>query len=508
MADKTVMLQLDITSDTSDAVRAADDVSEAYADMGTAIDKAAGNASAAESKLGGVADASDATATATAQAAGGLGDLGGALQLMPGPAAKVGLAMEAAAPAIMGVTGAADLANVVTEKLRLTQIKTAVSTAFKTAKDRVAAAATKAFAVAQLALNAVMSANPIALVVIAIAALVAAFVIAYKKSDTFRRIVDKAFGAVKRVVVGTVNTVVDFVRKHWKTGLLLLLTGPFGLAYLAVRKYGGKIRDAVVGAFNKVRDYVLDVGRKIVGYVSDAWTRAYTWTRDKVGQIKDRALDAFRGVIDWLRGFPADVVGFVSRAFDGARDKALTAVDKLREGVSTRFDRLLGIVGGLPRRILRGLGNMGTLLLDAGRDIIEGLIDGIEDMMGELRDKLGGITDLIPDIKGPPERDRKLLRPAGQLIMEGLLAGFDDRVGRMRTQLRRLTAEIRASVQASTADPVQLSLVGGSSAAQRQATTLVQIAVQGAIDPVSTAKQIKDLLERDASWRGRVVTTP
>ena len=57
-------------------------------------------------------------------------------------------------------------------------------------------AATKAFAAAQWLLNAAMSANPIGLVVLAIAALVAGLIIAYKRSETFRNIVNGALRAV------------------------------------------------------------------------------------------------------------------------------------------------------------------------------------------------------------------------------------------------------------------------------------------------------------------------
>lgn len=46
------------------------------------------------------------------------------------------------------------------------------------------------------ALNAAMSANPISLVVIAIAALVVGLIVAYNKSETFRKIVDAAFSAI------------------------------------------------------------------------------------------------------------------------------------------------------------------------------------------------------------------------------------------------------------------------------------------------------------------------
>ncbi len=55
----------------------------------------------------------------------------------------------------------------------------------------------KAWAAEQALLNLVMSANPIGLVIIAIAALVAAFITAYNTSETFRAIVDGALQWVK-----------------------------------------------------------------------------------------------------------------------------------------------------------------------------------------------------------------------------------------------------------------------------------------------------------------------
>jgi tape measure domain-containing protein len=55
---------------------------------------------------------------------------------------------------------------------------------------------TKAWAVAQAILNAVMDANPISLIIIGVAALVAALVVAYKHSETFRNIVQGAFHGI------------------------------------------------------------------------------------------------------------------------------------------------------------------------------------------------------------------------------------------------------------------------------------------------------------------------
>jgi len=72
---------------------------------------------------------------------------------------------------------------------------------------------------AQALFNLVLEANPIGLTVIAIAALVAAIVIAYKKSETFRNIVNAVWGAIKVAIAATVswlqNTALPIVLKVW-----------------------------------------------------------------------------------------------------------------------------------------------------------------------------------------------------------------------------------------------------------------------------------------------------
>jgi hypothetical protein len=75
-------------------------------------------------------------------------------------------------------------------------------------------AAMKAWSMAQAALNIVMSANPIGLVVIAIAALVVGLVYAYKHSETFRRVVQGAFHGIAdaaKAMWGAIRPVLKFV---------------------------------------------------------------------------------------------------------------------------------------------------------------------------------------------------------------------------------------------------------------------------------------------------------
>lgn len=67
------------------------------------------------------------------------------------------------------------------------------------AASKAAIAVSKAWKAIQLALNITMSANPIGVIVMAVAGLVAAFRIAYVHCESFRNIVDKIWDALKKV---------------------------------------------------------------------------------------------------------------------------------------------------------------------------------------------------------------------------------------------------------------------------------------------------------------------
>lgn len=122
-------------------------------------------------------------------------------------------------------------------------IHTAATTAM-TAAHKAAEAGATGLAVAQAGLNAVLKANPIGLVVAALAALAAGLVTAYKTSETFRNAVNSAFSAVKNIAQSAIGTVVD-----WINDLVAKIEG--AAAALANLKNGiGAAADAYNSAYN------------------------------------------------------------------------------------------------------------------------------------------------------------------------------------------------------------------------------------------------------------------
>lgn len=95
-------------------------------------------------------------------------------------------------------------------------------------------AITTAATAVQTAFNAVLAINPMTLIIIGIVALVAALVIAYKKFEGFRNVVDSVFGFIKGAVSGSIDVI-----KGYFEGLLGFYKGLFnGVAKLWNNTFG------------------------------------------------------------------------------------------------------------------------------------------------------------------------------------------------------------------------------------------------------------------------------
>jgi hypothetical protein len=142
------------------------------------------------------------------------------------------------------------------------------------------------------------------------------------------------------------------------------------------------------------------------------------------------AINAVIGAISWLGQLPGMVIGWFGSIFSGA-------VGKLGE--------LLSWLGGLPGMILRALGNLGSLLLDVGASILEGLWNGIKNAANWIKDKIIGlIKDIIP---GPIKSilginsPSKVAAELGRWVPLGLAQGIEQTsaaVARASTQLAGL----------------------------------------------------------------------
>lgn len=206
------------------------------------------------------------------------------------------------------------------------------------------AAAEKIAAAAQWALNAALSANPIGLIVIAIVALVAGLVLAYKKSETFRNIVNRAFDAVKRGAQAVANfvtrtipaafsKVIGWIKANWKK-IVAILTGPVGIAVYAIIRNWSKIR----AAFST-----------LLGWIKSAWKTAWSL----VVSIVRTYISTIRSLINGIRDAVKGVASFITSTFVSAwktlQRVATTAINAIKNPIETLKSLIDRVVDAISR---------------------------------------------------------------------------------------------------------------------------------------------------------------
>jgi hypothetical protein len=161
-------------------------------------------------------------------------------------------------------------------------------------------AATKAYAVVQRVLNMVMRANPIGLVITAITLLVGALILAYKKSDTFRAIVDKAFKAVKIAA-----------RIMWEG-----LRSAFSSIGGALSNIGGKFR-TFYAVSKAALDRLVSFARSVPGRIRGAFSGLYGIIANPVRNAVNAVRSWLNGLLSFARGIPGRIGGAIKGAVPG-----------------------------------------------------------------------------------------------------------------------------------------------------------------------------------------------
>lgn len=218
------------------------------------------------------------------------------------------------------------------------------------AATRLAAAGARVMALAQGALNLVMSANPIVLVAAAIAAVGAAFYLAYTKVKWFHDAVDSVFG---------------FIKGHWP--LLAPLFGPLGIAVALL-----------VGHFRTLKSIATSVASALKTGVGGA----LKWIGDQIGGLLDK-IGKLTGALDSIPG-----IGIAKK---GA--KLLGGIGHAAGGIAKKLPGLAtGGVVRTPGATLVGEHGPELLSLDRGArvDPLPRLVRGLSDRREQSSPSIGG----------------------------------------------------------------------------------------------------------------------
>ena len=310
----------------------------------------------------------------------------------------------------------------------------------------------KAFAL----LNTTMLANPIVLIVAAIAGLVAAFVTLWKKSEAFRNFwlnmwegIKNAFSAVVEWFGNAASNITGFFSNAWQ-GIKNAWSGAkewFGnvreginqkfedignwfsdkftkakdlaqKAWSGVKGYFGKVKDGVTGTWSKFDSWM-------GGKFGDAWTEAKKkFASSTVGQYFGQIGNSIKGTFSAVKS-----------ALSGNFSDAWTAIKGVFSGWGSFFS-------GLWDKAKAAFSNAGSNMLSIGKNIVEGLWSGISNSFQWIKDKISGwvgnVMDFIKGLFGIHSPSAVMRDEVGKMLGLGMAEGIEDSRNAVNGAVRKL----------------------------------------------------------------------
>ncbi|WP_425426216.1 phage tail tape measure protein [Brachybacterium massiliense] len=242
------------------------------------------------------------------------------------------------------------------------------------------------------------------------------------------------------------------------------------------------IFDALVTQISGAIDIIVAVLETVSNLLKGDWSAAW----ESIKGVVDGAITFVQGIIDQgmaiISGITGQTIDDIKRTF---RDGWALIVDT----VKTKAGDLIGEVKALPGKIKDGLGNMANLLKQAGKDLIQGMINGIGSMGQALKDKASGLAGGAVDaIKGKLgiASPSKVMQQVGVWTGEGLIQGVE--------KMQRGAAGAMADL-VTVPDAPRIGVQAAGRSARSDAQHL-HIHIEGAFvgDRIGLAREIEQIL--------------
>jgi TP901 family phage tail tape measure protein len=229
--------------------------------------------------------------------------------------------------------------------------------------------------------------------------------------------------AIWNLIVAIVQLAIAIIKlaiEVWLTAMQAIFTTVWSAIKTVVTTVWNAISAVIQTVINFLKPYISAALSAIQTTFTTIWNAIKTVVSTVVNAIKT----TIETVWNAIKSVTATVWGAIDK----------TIGDKIRSVITT--------VKGVYSQVVGIFKNAGSWLLNAGKQIIQGLINGVTSMISTFTDKIRSLTNLIPQLKGPPAKDKVLLERNGELIMTGLINGIENMVGPLSSMLRGIGTSI------------------------------------------------------------------
>ncbi len=363
--------------------------------------------------------------------------------------------------------------------------------------------ATEGLSIAQATLNVIMDANPIGLIVAAVAGLVAAIVYLWNTNETFRDAVIGAWNTISDTASQVWNGIVTFFTETipnafsslgnfftstvpqmfsdlWTTittaftdgwnGVVTFFTEsvpnwlssmgswfaslPNAIAYGLGEAIGNIVKwgtDTYSYLSTNVPIWISSIGQWFSALPGNIWTwlvntitNIQTWGSNMLTEATTAASNTYNAVINWFTQLPGGIETWLSNCVTNVTTWGSNMLTEAETGMTNVFNGIVDTFTSLPSR-----------MTEIGTNIVAGIKQGISDAWEGMKGWIGGLCDSF--INGVKEKmdihsPSRVMRKLGVYTGEGFGLGIGDTIGSISRQANALAQAAIPNVNAGSFD--------------------------------------------------------
>lgn len=203
----------------------------------------------------------------------------------------------------------------------------------------------------------------------------------------------------------------------------------------------GVIAEIITAAMQIIQGII----QVVTGIISGNWSQVWEGIGNILGGVWNLIISLITGALKIVGSVVIAGLQLIGGFFSSVWGNIV-------DGVGGFIGNIVRFFSDLPGKIMSALGNMGTFLLDAGKALIQGFIDGISGMVGAIGDAVGGVLDFAKSFfphspaKRGPFSGKGYTSYSGQALARDFAGGIDSEQRAVAAAAQRLMSSAQVSI--------------------------------------------------------------
>lgn len=295
---------------------------------------------------------------------------------------------------------------------------------------------------------------------------------------------------VFEVIQGLFNTVLG------------VLTGDWSRAWEGIKQVFSGLWNMIQGLVQAGWNVIKAVFTAALGIIKAKWEVVWNWIKNTASSIWNGIKSLISSAISTVRTNISSTLDRIKSAWksawDNARSTLTTAWDRIKTAVTNAISNVMSQVRGIKGRITGALSGATTYLYDAGKNVIQGLINGIKDMAGRAagaaKDAVMGAVNSAKGFLGI-RSPSTVFKEIGDNVGKGLMIG----IANTENKVKKTAGHLAGAVVSGWEEPrLNLGIAGGGAGGGNTYHITVN-----SLDPSSAEKLVVQAIKGYESKNGK-----